>query len=165
MYVSLRNSGNNKGFSLIELMIVLAILSLIAALAVPVYLGFRDRARIRTFVADGKIAIPEIYSWMQSSNSYKRNMREVDTNCDGTIDSKDMTNEELSGAGVAKTFIECRNNVFKDRSPWTAQLPLWTINPEVPPGQITLIEEPRRIRLIGKNIGGEVVFQDDVKLF
>ena len=163
MYVLLRNARNNKGFSLLELMLVLAIISLILSIAIPVYLGLRDKTRMEIFIADGRSAIPEIYSWLQSATSPNQNAKEIDTNCDGMIDSEDMTNRELREAGVAKTFADCRNKVFKDKSPWSGQLPLWTIDPAMPPGQMTLIEETDRIKIIGKSIGGGTVFQDYVR--
>ena len=38
-------NNNQKGFSLIELILVIAILGILAAIAVPTYIGFADRAK------------------------------------------------------------------------------------------------------------------------
>lgn len=42
-----RKRMNKKGFTLIELIIVIAILGILAALAIPRFLGFTDKAKIQ----------------------------------------------------------------------------------------------------------------------
>jgi prepilin-type N-terminal cleavage/methylation domain-containing protein len=41
-----RNLGLQKGFTLMELMITIAIISILAAIAIPNYLGYRTKAKI-----------------------------------------------------------------------------------------------------------------------
>ena len=42
--------NNNKGFTLVELIVVLVILAILAAILVPALLGYIDRAREKQYV-------------------------------------------------------------------------------------------------------------------
>jgi prepilin-type N-terminal cleavage/methylation domain-containing protein len=155
-----QNFRNSKGFSLIELMTVVVILSFLAAVAVPVFLGMRYRTKLQVFISDARSAVPEIQAWAQVTNSSRPYLREADTNCDGIINSGDMTNNELLIAGVAQTYATCRNIGLSERSPFENGLPLWSTDPTIPDGQITLIQDPSKITVIAKSIKGEIVFND-----
>ncbi len=57
----------NKGFTLIELVITMAIVGLIAAIGIPQYLGYADNARVNTI----KNNMRSIY--LQQQEYYQRN--------------------------------------------------------------------------------------------
>jgi type IV pilus assembly protein PilA len=56
------------GFTLIELLVVLIIIAVLLAIAIPAYLGFKDRAEKRAAQSNVRIAIPTAEAYAEDNN-------------------------------------------------------------------------------------------------
>ena len=62
-------SGNSKGFTLIELMIVIAIIGILAAIAIPNFIAYRDKAFCSRAEADGQNVLAALASYFSEPNN------------------------------------------------------------------------------------------------
>ena len=66
-----RLDGNTeRGFTLIELLVVIIILGILLAIAVPSYLGFRDRAANNAAKANLRAALPSAEAYYADNGTY-----------------------------------------------------------------------------------------------
>jgi type IV pilus assembly protein PilA len=103
-----------KGFTLIELMIVVAIIGILAAIAIPAYSDYTKRAKVTELVTAGSACKASVSEFFQSQQAYPANITEA--GCSNATTAKISSlalgtggiitvTANSTGAGVTGTYV------------------------------------------------------------
>ena len=93
-----RLAKQESGFTLIELLIVLVIIGILLAIAVPSYLGFKDRANRSAAQANVRSAVPAVEAFYADNGTYS-------TTGAGSTPAFGLTALQAIDAGVQITVV------------------------------------------------------------
>jgi type IV pilus assembly protein PilA len=84
-----RRGGAEAGFTLVELLVALVIIAVLIAIAVPSYLGYKDRAADRTAQANLRAALPAAEAYYSDYKTYvgmdPGDLRSIDPGLSATL--------------------------------------------------------------------------------
>jgi prepilin-type N-terminal cleavage/methylation domain-containing protein len=116
--------NEKKGFTLIEVLMVVAIIGILTAIAIPGYIGMQDKGRRGAVIRACNSNISSLQGWINSAkkaNTTFGTLIEVDTKADGVAVAPDLDNDNLASSGVVTTYVASKT----DTSPWDVATPLW----------------------------------------
>lgn len=96
--------NNRKGFTLIELMIVIAIIGILAAIAIPQFAAYRQRGVKSTMEADAKNIATAMEAYFQDFNSYTNVSSFTTTAVIGNNTVKASQGNTIVISGTASTY-------------------------------------------------------------
>jgi len=96
------SNGKQRGFTLIELMIVVAIIGILSSIAIPAYLDYAVRSQVGIGINLASAAKASVTEYYQENGVYPGTNAVAGIAAAGTITGKYVSQVEVTGAGLVQ---------------------------------------------------------------
>ena len=159
-HCNVAKSQSCGGFTLIELLLVVTIIGILAAIAIPGFIGVQEKVRKGAVTRAASSAESDIQAWLlsalkgiQGGTGVQGRLIEVDTDADGAVTASDANNYwlgmALSTGTLCTSYVSTKRSLQHEMSPWAITAgSLWCSAGVGLPGRVVCSHQPGDISII-----------------
>jgi prepilin-type N-terminal cleavage/methylation domain-containing protein len=154
-----------KGFTIIELMVTVAVIAILAAIAIPNFLGLQEKAKRKVMSEVASSSKAELHNWMEAALKRQKGVVDVDGN--GLIGPNESHFNLMT---VPNSWIQAyaAKAGYTPLSPWDNTKMLFTVAPVNPVNPEQIVFSPfnagRSIKIIAYGKAGIILYSDTVSV-
>src|SRR3954454_11765177 len=134
--------AREEGFTLLDLLIVIVIIGILLAIAIPSYLGFRDRANKSSATSDVRSAVPSAEAYFSDYGDYA-----FDKKADGTVALTTIAALQSYDSGLKLgSAVPAAGNQSYCLTMVVDNAPAHVVRPAATPGQTGTTEANKKAR-------------------